>query len=81
MFEFIESAAFDRLRAHYLDDDEYSEVQQFMMQNPESGALVRGNVSEPRPSGSGCRRRKGAGQARWFARLIYFVRYQPRLIF
>jgi len=42
VFEFIESAAFDRLRAHYLDDDEYGELQQFMMQNPEVGALVRG---------------------------------------
>ena len=41
MFEFIESAAFDRLRAHYLDDGEYGELQQFMMQNSEVGALVR----------------------------------------
>jgi hypothetical protein len=24
---------FDRLRAHYLDDDEYGELQQFMMRN------------------------------------------------
>jgi hypothetical protein len=31
VFEFIESPVFDRLRAHYLDDDEYGELQQFMM--------------------------------------------------
>ena len=31
MFVFIESAVFDRVRSHYLDDDEYSELQQFMM--------------------------------------------------
>ena len=43
MFVFIESAAFDRVRAHYLDDSEYGELQQFMMQNPEAGAIVRGS--------------------------------------
>jgi hypothetical protein len=43
VFVFIESAAFERLRAHYLDDDQYSELQQFMMQSPEAGAMVRGS--------------------------------------
>jgi hypothetical protein len=43
MFVFIEAAAFDSVRAHYLDDDEYGELQQFMMQNPEAGAIVRGS--------------------------------------
>ena len=42
MFVFIESAVFERLRAHYLDDDQYSELQQFMMQSPEAGTMVRG---------------------------------------
>ena len=57
MFVFVESATFDRVRANYLDD-EYSELQQFMMQNPETGAVVRGS--------GGVRklrwRRKGAGK-------------------
>jgi hypothetical protein len=70
VFVFIESAAFDRLRAHYLDDDEYSELQQFMMQNPEAGAMVRGS--------GGVRKlrwqREGAGK-RGGWRVIYFVRY------
>jgi hypothetical protein len=35
VFVFIESAVFDRRRAHYLDDDEYGELQQFMMRKPE----------------------------------------------
>ena len=69
---FIESAAFDRVRAHYLDDDQYSELQQFMMQSPEAGTMVRGS--------GGVRklrwRRKGAGK-RGGLRVIYFVRYQP----
>jgi len=72
VFVFVESATFDRVRANYLDDDEYSELQQFMMQNPETGAVVRGS--------GGVRklrwRRKGAGK-RGGLRVIYFVRYQP----
>lgn len=43
MFTFIESAAFERMRGVYLDDDEYAELQQFMMQNPEAGNIVRGS--------------------------------------
>ena len=39
MFTFIESAAFERVRGVYLDDDEYGELQQFMMQNPEAGNI------------------------------------------
>jgi hypothetical protein len=72
VFVFIESAVFDRLRTHYLDDDEYGELQQFMMLNPEAGAIVRGS--------GGVRklrwRREGAGK-RGGLRLVYFVRYQP----
>ena len=35
MFTFIESSIFERICPAYLDDDEYSELQQFLMQNPE----------------------------------------------
>ena len=41
MFTFVESAAFERVRPLYLDDDEYAGLQQFMMQNPEAGDIVR----------------------------------------
>jgi hypothetical protein len=72
VYVFIESAAFDRVRGCYLDDDEYSDLQQFMMQNPEAGAMVRGS--------GGVRklrwRREGAGK-RGGLRVIYFVRYHP----
>jgi hypothetical protein len=43
MFTFIESSAFEAVRPLYLDDDEYAELQQFMMQNPESGQVVPGS--------------------------------------
>ena len=72
MFTFIESPAFDRLREIYLDDDEYAELQQFMILNPEAGDLVRGS--------GGVRKlrwkRKGSGK-RGGLRVIYFVRYRP----
>ncbi len=60
------------MRAVYLDDDEYAELQQFMMQNPEAGRVV--------PGSGGVRKlrwkRKGMGK-RGGLRVIYFVRYQP----
>jgi hypothetical protein len=72
VFVFIESGVFDRLREQYLDDDEYCDLQQFLMLNPEAGAIVRGT--------GGVRklrwRRRGAGK-RGGLRLIYYVRYQP----
>ncbi len=72
MFTFIESAVFERVRAVYLDDDEYAELQQFMIENPEAGRVVAGS--------GGVRKlrwkRKGMGK-RGGLRVIYFVRYQP----
>jgi hypothetical protein len=69
---FIGSAAFDRVRARCLNDDEYGDLQQVMMRNPKAGALVRGS--------GGVRklrwRREGAGK-RGGLRAIYFVRYRP----
>jgi len=72
VFTFVESAAFERVRAVYLDDDEYAELQQFMMEHPEAGDVVResGGVRKLRW------RRKGMGK-RGGLRVIYFVNYQP----
>ena len=72
MFTFIESTVFERVRDVYLDDDEYAELQQFMMENSEAGQMV--------PGSGGVRKlrwkRKGMGK-RGGLRVIYFVRYQP----
>lgn len=72
MFTFIEPSAFERARPVYLDDDEYAELQQFMMQNPEAGQVV--------PGSGGVRKlrwvRPGMGK-RGGLRVIYFVRYAP----
>ena len=43
MFTFVESSVFGRLRDIYLTDAEYSELQQFMMLNPDSRHVVPGS--------------------------------------
>jgi hypothetical protein len=72
VFTFIESAVFERVCSLYLDDDEYAELQQFMMERPEAGNLV--------PGSGGVRKlrwkRKGMGK-RGGLRVIYYVRYRP----
>jgi len=72
MFTFIESSAFERICPVYLDDDEYAELQQFLMQDPEAGRVV--------PGSGGVRKlrwaRPGMGK-RGGLRVIHFVRYEP----
>lgn len=72
MFTFIESSIFERIRPAYLDDDEYSELQQFLMQNPEVGELIprSGGIRKVRWARVGMGRRGGL-------RVIYYVRYRP----
>ena len=69
---FVESSGFERACPVYLDDDEYAELQQFMMRHPEAGQVV--------PGSGGVRKlrwvRPGMGK-RGGLRVIYFVRYQP----
>ena len=72
MFTFIESSSFERLLPVYLDDDEYSDLQQYLLQTPDAGEVV--------PGSGGVRklrwRRRGSGK-RSGLRVIYFVRYRP----
>jgi hypothetical protein len=55
-----------------LDDDEYAELQQHMILNPEGGELVRGSggVRKLRWSRAGMGKRGGL-------RVIYYVRFEP----
>lgn len=72
MFTFIESSIFERVLPAYLDDDEYSDLQQFLMQNPEAGKVVPGSggIRKVRWSRPGKGKRGGL-------RIVYFVRYGP----
>ena len=72
MFTFIESAAFSRVLPAYLNDDEYTELQQFLIEHPEAGDVVPGSGSVRKLRW----KRKGMGK-RGGLRVIYFVRYQP----
>lgn len=69
MFSFVETRLFTRLVREYLSDDEYAELQQELIRNPEAGAVVRGSggVRKLRWSASGRGKRGGY-------RVIYFVR-------
>ena len=72
VFTFIESSFFERMLSVYLDEDEYAELQQYLIQNPEAGEVV--------PGSGGVRKlrwaRLGMGK-RGGLRIIYFVRYRP----
>jgi len=72
VFIFIESSVFERILPAYLNDDEYSELQQFLMRHPEVGEVVPGSggVRKVRWSRPGTGKRGGL-------RIIYFVRYRP----
>lgn len=72
MFTFIESSIFERILPVYLDDDEYSELQQYMMHSPEAGEVVPGSggIRKMRWARAGTGKRGGL-------RVIYYVRYQP----
>lgn len=72
MYTFIESAPFERTLPIYLDDDEYRELQQYLIRNPDVGDVI--------PGSGGVRKmrwtRPGTGK-RGGLRVIYFVRYKP----
>jgi hypothetical protein len=72
MYTFIESSVFERVCPLYLDDDEYTELQQYMMQKPEAGQIIPGSggVRKLRWSRPGMGKRGGL-------RVIYFVQYAP----
>jgi hypothetical protein len=42
MFTFIESKIFERELPNYLDDDEYAQLQMFMMDHPDAGDVFAG---------------------------------------
>ena len=68
MFTFIESSIFSRELANYLDDDEYGDLQQYLINYPEAGDII--------PGSGGVRKlrwqRRGMGK-RGGIRIIYYV--------
>ena len=71
MISFVETKLFTRLVQEYLSDDEYSELQQSLIANPEAGAVIvgLGGVRKLRWAIRGRGKRGGI-------RVIYFLRTQ-----
>jgi hypothetical protein len=72
MYTFIESTIFERELPNYLGDSEYAELQCYLIEHPEAGAVI--------PGSGGVRKlrwnRPGSGK-RGGVRIIYYVRYRP----
>lgn len=60
MFTFIESSIFERVLSAYLDDDEYSELQQYLIQNPKPERSFPDPVDCARYAGHGREWESGA---------------------
>ena len=69
MISFVETKLFTRLVREYLSDDEYSDLQQALIANPEAGAIIpgTGGVRKLRWGLAGRGKRGGI-------RVIYFLR-------
>ena len=69
MISFVETKLFTRLVQEYLSDDEYSELQQALLSDPEAGAVIRGSggVRKLRWGVAGRGKRGGI-------RVIYYLR-------
>jgi hypothetical protein len=69
MFSFVETKLFTRLVQDYLSDDEYSQLQQAIIANPEVGSVIPGSggVRKMRWGVAGRGKRGGL-------RIIYFLR-------
>ena len=69
MISFVETKLFTRLVREYLSDDEYSRLQQALISDPESGAIIPGSggVRKLRWGVAGRGKRGGI-------RVIYFLR-------
>jgi hypothetical protein len=66
---FVETKLFTELVQHYLSDDEYAAMQQFLVVNPEAGDVIpaSGGVRKLRWGAAGRGKRGGL-------RVIYFLR-------
>lgn len=39
---FVESTIFEKLRANYLSDDQFRDLQRLLLENPKSGSVIQG---------------------------------------
>ena len=68
MFTFIETNLFTKLVHEYLSDEEYDQLQQALILDPEAGAVIKGSGGVRKIRWAG----KGRGKRGGF-RVIYFI--------
>ena len=72
---FVETKIFTDLVKEYLSDDEYSELQQYIMKDPEVGKIIRG--------GGGVRKvrwsRKGMGKSGGVRTIYYWAKARDEI--
>jgi mRNA-degrading endonuclease RelE of RelBE toxin-antitoxin system len=75
MFSFIETRLFTRLVKQYLSDDQYSQLQQALIDNPELGLVIAGTggIRKLRWAAPGRGKRGGY-------RVVYYVRRPKGII-
>lgn len=66
---FIELPSFERFRKNYLDDEGFSLLQQFLMESPQAGDLIKGTGGLRKLRFSDERRQKGKRSG---TRIIYY---------
>jgi hypothetical protein len=66
---FVELPPFERYRQHYLGDESFRQLQQFMLNNPEAGDVIEGTGGLRKLRHADSRRGKGK---RGGLRVIYF---------
>jgi len=69
MFTFIETKLFTKLVHEYLSDEEYDQLQQALILDPEAGAVIKGSGGVRKIRWAG----KGRGKRGGF-RVIYYIR-------
>jgi hypothetical protein len=69
LFTFVETPLFTQTLPHYLDDDEYGELQHHLNQHPDAGVVVRGSGGVRKLRWAAVGRGKRGG-----LRIIYFLR-------
>ena len=75
MFSFIETKLFTRLVQDYLTDDQYRELQAFLMEQPDAGVVIRGSGGVRK-----LRWRASARGKRGGYRVIYFLSKEKGVI-
>ena len=72
---FVETKLFTELVKEYLSDDEYGKLQQYIMENPEVGKIIRGSGGVRKARWS----RKGMGKSGGVRTIYYWAKARDEI--